>query len=72
MGFSDIRSRKALLATDGGSLEVCISWISEHQEDPDIDDPIQFVDMSVCTSTGFIWCNISFSIVLEKERVNHR
>ncbi|GLD95396.1 hypothetical protein PINS_up004040 [Pythium insidiosum] len=46
MGFGEIRSRKGLLATDSASLEAAINWISEHQEDPDIDDPIKFVDMS--------------------------
>lgn len=46
MGFNELRSRKALLATDGQGLELAINWISEHQDDPDIDEPIKFVDMA--------------------------
>lgn len=46
MGFNELRSRKALLATGGQGLELAINWISDHQDDPDIDAPIKFVDMS--------------------------
>jgi uncharacterized UBP type Zn finger protein len=37
MDFSDVRSRKGLV--HGGSVEGAIAWISEHQDDPDIDQP---------------------------------
>jgi UBX domain-containing protein 1/4 len=37
MGFSDVRSRKAI--HHGSTLEGAIAWITEHQEDPDIDQP---------------------------------
>lgn len=46
MGFDDLRSRKALLATDNQGLELAINWLGDHQDDPDIDEPIKFVDMS--------------------------
>lgn len=46
MGFDELRARKSLLATDSQNLEAAISWISEHQDDADIDAPIQFVDLS--------------------------
>ncbi|KAL4158074.1 hypothetical protein PRNP1_003854 [Phytophthora ramorum] len=46
MGFDDLRSRKALLATDNGGLEVAINWLGDHQDDADIDEPIKFVDLS--------------------------
>lgn len=46
MGFDELRARKALLATDSQGLEAAISWIGEHQDDADIDAPIQFVDLS--------------------------
>ncbi|KAL3668742.1 hypothetical protein V7S43_006037 [Phytophthora oleae] len=46
MGFDDLRSRKALLATDNQGLEVAINWLGDHQEDADIDEPIKFVDLS--------------------------
>ena len=37
MGFSEVRSRKAL-RTAGGNLDACIEWIMAHQDDADIDD----------------------------------
>ncbi|OQR91731.1 hypothetical protein ACHHYP_04434 [Achlya hypogyna] len=46
MGFPDVRARKALLATNDGNLEQCINWLDEHQDDADIDVPIQFIDMA--------------------------
>lgn len=35
MGMSEVRARKGLV--HGGSVEGAIGWISEHQDDPDID-----------------------------------
>ncbi|KAF1334240.1 Thioredoxin 1, partial [Globisporangium splendens] len=46
MGFNELRARKSLLATDSQNLEAAISWIGEHQDDADIDEPIKFVDLS--------------------------
>ncbi|KAF0718153.1 Aste57867_1864 [Aphanomyces stellatus] len=46
MGFPEIRARKSLLATNDASLDGAIAWIEEHQEDADIDAPIQFIDMA--------------------------
>ncbi|KAE8966883.1 hypothetical protein PF005_g28679 [Phytophthora fragariae] len=46
MGFDDLRSRKALLATDSQGLELAINWLGDHQDDADIDEPIKFVDLS--------------------------
>ncbi|KAG7393285.1 hypothetical protein PHYPSEUDO_011290 [Phytophthora pseudosyringae] len=46
MDFDDLRSRKALLATDNQGLEVAINWLGDHQDDADIDEPIKFVDLS--------------------------
>ncbi|KDO28684.1 hypothetical protein SPRG_20151 [Saprolegnia parasitica CBS 223.65] len=46
MGFPELRARKALLATNDGNLDQCINWIDEHQDDADIDAPIQFIDMA--------------------------
>ncbi|OQS03753.1 hypothetical protein THRCLA_03951 [Thraustotheca clavata] len=46
MGFPDIRARKSLLATGDGNLEQCITWIDEHQDDIDIDEPIKFIDLA--------------------------
>lgn len=38
MGFSEIRAKKA--ATFGRNLDDAINWLTEHQDDPDIDEPI--------------------------------
>ncbi|EQC33974.1 hypothetical protein SDRG_08653 [Saprolegnia diclina VS20] len=46
MGFPELRARKALLATNDGNLDQCINWIDEHQDDADIDAPIQYIDMA--------------------------
>lgn len=35
MGMSDVRARKGLV--HGGNVEGAVVWISEHQDDPDID-----------------------------------
>ncbi|EFC44825.1 thioredoxin domain-containing protein [Naegleria gruberi] len=43
MEFSKLRSMKALLnSPQPPSKEGCIEWLLEHQEDPDIDEMIQF------------------------------
>jgi ubiquitin carboxyl-terminal hydrolase 5/13 len=34
MGFSEIRSQKALLATGNSDPEVAMEWLFEHIEDP--------------------------------------
>lgn len=41
MGFSEVRSQKALIATNSSSLEAAVTWIGDHQEDPDIDEPLK-------------------------------
>jgi ubiquitin carboxyl-terminal hydrolase 5/13 len=34
MGFSETRSRKALLATNNSGAEIAMEWLLEHLEDP--------------------------------------
>ena len=34
MGFSETRSRKALLATNNNGAEIAMEWLLEHLEDP--------------------------------------
>ncbi|KAF7322425.1 Ubiquitin carboxyl-terminal hydrolase [Mycena chlorophos] len=41
MGFSTLRSQKALLATGNSNAEDAMNWLFEHMEDPDIDAPLQ-------------------------------
>lgn len=40
MGFSENRCKRALLNTGHNGAEVAMSWMFEHMEDPDIDDPL--------------------------------
>lgn len=40
MGFTLIRAQKGLLFSSAGTVETAVEWLMEHQEDPDIDDPI--------------------------------
>lgn len=40
MGFSELRAQKGLLFSSGKTVESAIEWLSEHQDDADIDDPI--------------------------------
>jgi thiol-disulfide isomerase/thioredoxin len=42
MGFSLIRAQKGLLNSNG-TVEGAVEWLLEHQEDDDIDDPIEKV-----------------------------
>ena len=37
MGFNDVRARKGLV--HGTSLDGALAWLSEHQDDADIDQP---------------------------------
>jgi uncharacterized UBP type Zn finger protein len=41
MGFSETRAKKAL-ALAGGALEDAVEWLSQHQEDADIDNDFTF------------------------------
>ncbi|KAI3634606.1 hypothetical protein MIR68_006987 [Amoeboaphelidium protococcarum] len=40
MGFPSIRVEKALRATKNAGLQPALDWILEHQDDPDIDQPL--------------------------------
>ncbi len=54
-GFTELRGKKALLATGGGSVEAAVEWLTNHLEDADIDDPIPLVpqlDMSALPGAG--------------------
>jgi len=46
MGFSELRSQKALLATGNNDAEAAMEWLFQHMEDPDIDAPIQIQQVS--------------------------
>ena len=41
MGFPRVRCEKALHATGNSDPEMATTWLFEHMEDPDIDDPVE-------------------------------
>ncbi|KAL7749797.1 ubiquitin C-terminal hydrolase Ubp14 [Sorochytrium milnesiophthora] len=41
MGFPPVRCQRALITTGNQGAEVAMSWLFEHMDDPDIDQPIQ-------------------------------
>lgn len=43
MGFTLIRAQKGLLNGNGGTVEGAVEWLMSHQDDDDIDDPIEMV-----------------------------
>ena len=43
MGFTDVRAQKALLFTGNKEPEDALNWLVEHQDDADIDEPLQVV-----------------------------
>lgn len=47
MGIPEVRAKKSLLATNNQGVEQAIGWLEVHQDDPDIDEPIKFMDLSV-------------------------
>lgn len=43
MGFQDVRAQKALLFTGNKDAEDALTWLMEHQDDADIDEPLEVV-----------------------------
>ena len=46
MGFSRLRSEKALILTGNKTLDGALNWLMEHERDADIDEPLQMVGSS--------------------------
>eukprot|EP00002_Diphylleia_rotans_P021157 TRINITY_DN411_c0_g1_i1.p1 TRINITY_DN411_c0_g1~~TRINITY_DN411_c0_g1_i1.p1 ORF type:complete len:759 (-),score=138.54 TRINITY_DN411_c0_g1_i1:202-2478(-) len=53
MGFPEVRSRKALIATGDDSLEAAMNWLLEHMDDPDIDNPMPSAERSSSSTQAF-------------------
>ena len=71
MGFSLIRAQKGLLHGNN-TLESAIEWLTEHQDDPDIDDPIATLKaMSYkCNDCGKILSNMA-NLELHANKTGH-
>lgn len=70
MGFSLVRAQKGLLYGQGNTLDGAIEWISSHQDDADIDEPVKPVESSdggepkvaksyKCKETGKLFANMA-------------
>jgi len=82
MGFSLIRAQKGLL-NGNGTVEGAVEWLLEHQEDDDIDEPIERVPKKSgaggggpvaisykCVATGKIFANMA-DLELHANRTGH-
>ena len=54
MGFSEIRAQKGLLNGNCGTVEGAVEWLLQHQDDDDIDDPIEKVPKNSAGSGGLV------------------
>jgi UBX domain-containing protein 1/4 len=62
MGITDVRARKGLV--HGGNVEGAVVWISEHQDDPDIDQPYMVKKSDTIPKvSGFLLLSPSLSII---------
>ena len=77
MGFSLIRAQKGLL-NGNGTVEGAVEWLLDHQEDDDIDIPIERVPKKSgavaisykCVATGKIFANMA-DLELHANRTGH-
>ena len=78
MGFSLIRAQKGLLSGNG-TVEGAVEWLLVHQEDADIEDPIEMVPKAgpaagkvsyKCVATGKIFSSIA-DLELHANRTGH-
>lgn len=53
MGFPRVRCEKALHATGNQDPEAATTWLFEHMEDPDIDDPVDFSGDASSSAASF-------------------
>ena len=79
MGFSEIRAQKGLL-NGNGTVEGAVEWLMNHQDDADIDDPIEKVPKSAaggavaqsykCNECGKILSNMA-NLELHANKTGH-
>eukprot|EP00475_Leptophrys_vorax_P035619 TRINITY_DN5891_c0_g1_i3.p1 TRINITY_DN5891_c0_g1~~TRINITY_DN5891_c0_g1_i3.p1 ORF type:complete len:271 (+),score=88.97 TRINITY_DN5891_c0_g1_i3:173-985(+) len=46
MGFPQLRAEKALILTKNADVDTAVTWLVQHGEDADIDEPLQIVDQA--------------------------
>ena len=63
MGFSDVRARKGLV--HGNSLDGALAWLSEHQDDADIDQPYMVWTLSISISVYDLFSKYQLAFILE-------
>ena len=73
MGFSILRSQKGLLKGNGG-VEGAVEWLTLHQDDVDIDDPIQqesaVAQSYKCNECGRLFSNMA-NLELHANKTGH-
>eukprot|EP01035_Chromulina_nebulosa_P027688 gene27688-36443_t len=70
MGFSDIRGRKSIV--HGKNLEGALAWLSEHQDDPDIDQPYMVKKSDTIPKTPLTEEEKAQRILAIRDRVKQR
>jgi thiol-disulfide isomerase/thioredoxin len=76
MGFPLLRAQKGLLYGNGGSVEGAVDWLTEHQDDEDIDLPIPTTASGVvaqsyrCNECGKILSNMA-NLELHANKTGH-
>ena len=73
MGFPLIRAQKGLL-NGNGTIDGAVEWLTQHQDDPDIDDPIPKVSQSAqsykCNECGKSLSNMA-NLELHANKMGH-
>lgn len=75
MGFPLLRAQKGLLYSNTGSIEGAIEWLTQHQDDADIDEPIPADSVGVaqsykCNDCGKILSNMA-NLELHANKTGH-
>jgi UBX domain-containing protein 1/4 len=77
MGFTLLRAQKGLLYGTGGTIEGAIEWLTQHQDDDDIDEPIPLVNESTgiaqsykCNECGRLFSNMA-NLELHANKTGH-
>jgi hypothetical protein len=74
MGFSLVKAQKGLLYGTGGTIEGAVDWLTEHQDDVDIEEPIPMDGMVAqsykCNECGRVLSNMA-NLELHANKTGH-